>query len=64
MGILKDKNGKESSKRTWGTILLTIATVQAICAGFGWYEPIVELVNAMYYTGAGLLGLGTFETKK
>jgi len=64
MEMLKDKNGKTSSKRMWGTILLGSATIMAIAGGFEVYAPVESLVQMMFLTGAGTIGLGTFESKK
>ena len=59
-----DKNGKTSSKRMWGTILLASATLMTIAGGFHIYDPNSEMVSSMFYMGAGLLGMGVFENKK
>ena len=39
------KEGKLSSKRVWGTILLSSATLMTIFGGLGWYDPNADMVN-------------------
>ena len=56
MNALKEihgANGQWSSKRVYGAILLIVVI---ICVISGSNHPLLE---AMLYTGAGLIGLGT-----
>lgn len=59
--MFKEESGKWSSKRIWGTILLGSATIMVIAGGFGMYNPEPSMVNTMFYTGAGVLGIGVFK---
>ena len=61
MTMLKEHNGKWSSKRVWGTILLTAATAMTILGGLGMYNPDPSMVNTMFYAGTGVLGIGVFK---
>lgn len=59
--MLREKNGKLSSKRVWGTIMLSLACIMTVAGGFDVYNPVEGLVTMMFITGAGLLGIGTFK---
>lgn len=63
MKMLREKNGegKISSKRAWGTILLASGLGMTIASGLGWYDPIVDLVKATFWMGSALLGIGVFK---
>jgi hypothetical protein len=68
MNVLNDKNGKQSSKRIAGFIILGLGIGLLIALYFGsWFNDIVDpntalsCANTLMYVGGGLLGLGIFE---
>lgn len=63
MEWLKDKSGKLSTKRVWGTIENTLGLLMAVCSGFDFYDIDSMLILTILGNGSVLLGLGTFEKK-
>ena len=61
MTMLKEHNGKWSSKRVWGTVLLTSALIMTLCDGLDNYEVNERLVEMMFITGTAVLGIGVFK---
>ena len=71
MKILEDCKGKKSSKRVWGSILLSIGILFSIilfCYSLylGAKDPITanNIINMFLISGGSLLGIGVFERKK
>ncbi len=69
--FLDDINGNKSSKRLWGSIVLSRGIILAVtlfmvslfkCAS----DPTtaVKIINLCIVTGAGLLGVGIFEKER
>ncbi len=61
--LIKDRNGKISSKRVAGLSCFVIGLGMAITTGFGWYDVDTFLILSILGCGTGCLGLGTFEKK-
>lgn len=68
MAIHEDVNGNKSSKRVWGSILLSTALAMRIVLFI--CSILIEVKDAntailasqtLLYTGGGLLGLGVIE---
>ncbi len=71
MKTLQDKDGKPSSKRVWGSILLGIGItfsviLFALSLKGGASDPTtaVSIINMFLITGGGILGIGVFENLK
>ena len=71
MECLKDSKGKQSSKRAWGSVLLTIGIVFAMILFYyslktGAKDSVTanSIINMFLISGGGLLGIGVFEKKK
>ncbi len=65
---LQDASGNKSSKRLWGTILLSIGTMFSIILffyslGIGAKDADTALgiINTFLISGSSLLGIGIFE---
>lgn len=63
MKLLKDRNGKWSSKRVAGLTCFIVGLSMAITTGFGWYSVDTTLILGVLGVGGGTIGLGTFEKK-
>lgn len=68
--FLDDSSGNKSSKRLWGTILLTCGILISLVLFF--YSLVdkaadastaLGIVNIFLISGSGLLGIGVFENK-
>jgi hypothetical protein len=66
-GMLEESPGVRSSKRVWGTIILTLACLIAagsvvLSYAFGRdSSTAVEVMKTMFIAGTSLLGLGVAE---
>ena len=67
-GVFRDRDGKISSKRVAGFILLAVGvTVHIITATISYFQVIADpdtaiaVGNTLIYTGAALLGVGIAE---
>ena len=67
--FLNDSNGNKSSKRLWGSILLSVGIVLATILFFKSLEAEVadkqttmNIINMFLVTGGGLLGVGVLES--
>ena len=65
---LQDTSGNKSSKRLWGSIILSVAIVLSIAVvitsvyvGNKIDDNVVSILNGFFITGAGLLGIGVVE---
>jgi hypothetical protein len=63
---LEDSDGNKSSKRAWGSILLTIASVLSFilfyfCIIHGDYDKALKIIDSYLYAGSGLLGITVVE---
>lgn len=63
MKLLKDRNGKWSSKRVAGLTCFIVGLSMAITSGFGFYNIDTFLVLSILGNGSVCLGLGTWERK-
>ena len=68
MKMLQDSNGNTSSKRIWGTILLSLGSLMQIvlfifAIKWGVKDPATasNVATGLILTGAGLLGIGVLE---
>ena len=61
--LIKDRNGKISSKRIAGLSCFVIGLGMAVTTGFGWYNVDTFLILTILGAGSTVLGLGTFEKK-
>lgn len=61
--LIKDRNGKISSKRVAGLSCFIIGLGMGITTGFGWYSVDTFLILSILGCGTGCLGLGAFEKK-
>ena len=66
--ILQDKNGNMSSKRVWGSILLSsgiffssILFYFSLFRGTSDPNTALGIINIFLISGGGLLGIGVFE---
>ena len=66
--FLDDINGNKSSKRLWGSIVLSSGIILAVTLFVvslfkGADDPTtaIKIINLCVVTGAGLLGIGVFE---
>ena len=66
--ILEDKEGNKSSKRVWGSILLSTGIASSLVLFFvsltkGAGDPTtaISIINAFLFSGSGLLGSTAFE---
>lgn len=50
-------NGKVSSKKVWGSIILTCAMASYLADGTEWYTVNTALFETCMYVGASLIGL-------
>jgi hypothetical protein len=71
MKILEDSKGKQSSKRAWGSLLLSIGIIFAmilfyysLAIGVKDATTANSIINMFLISGGGLLGIGVFEKKK
>lgn len=64
MSWFKDKNGKVSSKRIFGAVLVTFGAAMALLGGFEWYHVNETLTITVISIGAGLLGVSLAEKKQ
>jgi len=62
--FMQDRHGNRSSKRLWGSLLLSIGTGLSFilfyyCLGEpdGTYGTAKDIINSFLFTGAGLLGI-------
>jgi len=62
MGILQDKNGKISSKRIFGGLLI-IAGIFISCWGTIFQQDVSGMLWPTLTTGAALLGVTVMERK-
>lgn len=67
--IFRDQeNGKYSSKKIWGSIIMFLVCSVFVLDGLKFYKANVELFNSMLTAGCILLGLrivgGLFNKKK
>jgi hypothetical protein len=65
---LQDNHGNKSSKRLWGSILLSFGIIFAmilfcfsLTKGASDPQTASNIINIFLYSGGGLLGIGTFE---
>lgn len=61
MSIIKDVEGKDSSRRVMGIMYLSIGLVMALLDMFTNRSVTFEVLLIVVGTGASLLGLGLFE---
>lgn len=68
--FLEDKNGNRSSKRLWGSILLSFALILSLILFiFSIYENNYNydsaefIITTLFSSGTLLIGVGTFEKK-
>ena len=59
--MFKESDGKISSKRVWGSIILFISLAQSIGAGFEVYDPIEGVLTMQFITGCGVLGISVLK---
>tara|TARA_Y100000389_G_C17293704_1_gene429343 strand:- start:542 stop:781 length:240 start_codon:yes stop_codon:yes gene_type:complete len=66
--FLTDSKGNKSSKRLWGSILLTIGVMfSVILFAYSLYEGAADaatalgIINMFLIAGGSLLGIGVFE---
>jgi len=66
--FLQDSKGNKSSKRLWGSILLTfglvfstILFVFSLLAGAADPATAISIINIFLFAGGSLLGVGVFE---
>jgi hypothetical protein len=67
-GFLKDSSGNSSSKRLWGTIILSVAVIFSAILFFYSIEKGVHdtatataIIKMFFMAGGGLLGIGTLD---
>ena len=53
----EEPNGKFSSKKLWGFIIMLLVCLSFAVSGFAWYTVNVPLFNSMLIAGTTLLGL-------
>jgi len=66
--FLQDSKGNKSSKRLWGSILLSIGiSFSVILFAYSLYKGAADattalgIINMFLISGGGLLGIGVFE---
>ena len=66
--FLQDSKGNKSSKRLWGSILLSIGIIfSAVLFYYSLYRGAVDagtalgIINMFLISGSSLLGIGVFE---
>jgi len=62
--VIRDKNGKISSKRIAGLACFIVGLSMAIVSGFDFYNVDTTIIMTVFGAGTGTLGIGAFETKK
>lgn len=70
-GFLNDSNGNRSSKRLFGSVILSIAIILCLVL-FGYSllsgakdpQTAMSIINMLLLMGCALLGIGVFENKK
>jgi hypothetical protein len=55
--LSEESDGKYSSKKAWGHIIMTAAVVSFVMDGLNFYKVNENLVNSFLITGTTLLGL-------
>ena len=70
MNLLKDSQGKDSTKRLWGSILIGAGLIMGIIAfGISFLKAIPDpsmvkwIIGLFLGSGGGLLGVGVFEKR-
>jgi undecaprenyl pyrophosphate phosphatase UppP len=56
---LESRNGKYSSKKVWGSIILLLVCITYVLDGLAFYTIDHILFNYMLITGAALIGMNT-----
>lgn len=71
IGFLEDSNGDRSSKRLWGSILLSIGVLFAMVLFSASLfitiaDPLtaIKIIEWLFMCGGGLLGIGVLEGLK
>ncbi len=71
MKFLEDANGNKSSKRLWGSIILTVGIVgsavlfyYSLHIGAKDAATALGIINMFLIAGSSLLGIGVFEKKE
>ncbi len=59
--IREDKDGKVSSKKIWGHIVMTLVGLTYVADGLHWYEMNLSAFNSMLIAGCTLIGLKTIK---
>lgn len=55
------KGGKYSSKKIWGTIILSLICVTYLLDGFSFFTVNASLFDPMLFVAGGLIGLHTIS---
>jgi len=61
MSVIKDTEGKDSSRRVMGIVYMSMGLVMALVDQFTDKNVTFEVLLIVIGTGASLLGLGLFE---
>jgi len=55
--LREKRNGKYSSKKVWGTVIMILVSLAFVVDGMQFYTVNTTLFNSMLLAGASLLGL-------
>lgn len=71
LGFLQDSDGNKSSKRLWGAVLLGTGVLMSLVLFYystelqaSDAETAIGIINSLFLSGSGLLGIGVFERIK
>jgi len=59
--IREEQDGKISTKKVWGHIIMALVGMAFIFDGLHWYEMNVNAFNSMLIAGCTLIGLRTVK---